>query len=223
MPRKKSEQYNDLCKQSGISAGQCSEWTGQRIINNSKELAMIIVPTEIYELIPVGKGAGIVSKATGKVIAKFDDTKQAKKVLENIKVSQEARNASNFDHHKAMDFYIGKVGYSTERARSHVDGIDFNFPVNRTTLKIDEKYVQHIKDGRIGNYFAPVGTLANHLGINPAGRVPITFAPVKETEALKSKAREIVDTWTDPNKPYPAKGGGTQYFVPNKENLKQVK
>lgn len=221
--KKKSEQYNDLCKQSGISAGQCSEWTGQRIINNSKELAMIIVPTEIYELIPVGKGAGIVSKATGKVIAKFDDTKQAKKVLENIKVSQEARNASNFDHHKAMDFYIGKVGYSTERARSHVDGIDFNFPVNRTTLKIDEKYVQHIKDGRIGNYFAPVGTPANHLGINPAGRVPITFAPVKETEALKSKAREIVDTWTDPNKPYPAKGDGTQYFVPNKENLKQVK
>ncbi len=90
-------------------------------------------------------------------------------------------------------------------------------------MKIDEKYVQHIKDGRIGNYFAPVGTPANHLGINPAGRVPITFAPVKETEVLKSKAKEIVDTWTDPNKPYPAKGGGTQYFVPNKENLKQVK
>ena len=94
--KKKSEQYNDLCKQSGISAGQCSEWTGQRIINNSKELAMIIVPTEIYELIPVGKGVGIISKATGKVIAKFDDAKQAEKVLENIKVSKKARESSNF-------------------------------------------------------------------------------------------------------------------------------
>ncbi|MGN0935652.1 two-partner secretion domain-containing protein [Acinetobacter amyesii] len=94
--KKKTEQYNDLCAQSGISAGHCSEWTGQRIINNSKELAMIIVPTEPYELIPMGKGVSIVSKVTGKVIAKFGDAKQAEKVLENIKVSQATRKNSNF-------------------------------------------------------------------------------------------------------------------------------
>ena len=52
--------------------------------------------------------------------------------------------------------------------------------------------MQHIKDGRIGNYFAPVGTPANHLGINPAGRVPITFAPVKETERLNQKLEKLL-------------------------------
>ena len=83
--KKKSEQYNDLCKQSGISAGQCSEWTGQRIINNSKELAMIIVPTEIYELIPVGKGVGIISKATGKDFWRTINGNPNDKVIREIK------------------------------------------------------------------------------------------------------------------------------------------
>ncbi len=75
---------------------------------------------------------------------------------------------------------------------------------------------------RIGNYFSIPGTPAEALGINPAGRTPTVFTPIESTPALKSIAKEIVDTWTDPSKPYPAKGGGTQYFVPRKDNMKKV-
>lgn len=82
--KKQVDQYNNLCAQSGISGGQCSEWTGQRIINNSKELAMIIVPTEIYEVVPVGKAYGILAKGSKKIIATVQDSKQAQKILKNI-------------------------------------------------------------------------------------------------------------------------------------------
>ncbi|MCO8047148.1 hemagglutinin repeat-containing protein [Acinetobacter towneri] len=82
--KKQVDQYNNLCAQSGISSGQCSSWTGQRIINNSKELAMIIVPTEIYEVVPVGKAYGILAKGSKKIIATVQDSKQAQKILKNI-------------------------------------------------------------------------------------------------------------------------------------------
>lgn len=83
-------------------------------------------------------------------------------------------------------------------------------------------YVQHVLNGRVGNYFAPLGTPADMLGINPAGRIPLRFTPSEPLPALQSTAAKIVDTWTVPAQPYPASGGGTQLFVPSKNLMLQV-
>jgi filamentous hemagglutinin len=71
-------------------------------------------------------------------------------------------------------------------------------------------------DGKMGNYFTTIGTPAETIGINPAGRVPTLYTPSIATLALRSIAADIVDTWTLPSQPYTTLGGGTQYFVPKK-------
>ena len=138
--KKQVDQYNNLCAQSGISSGECSSWTGQRILNNSKELAMIILPTEVYEVIPVGKGYGIIAKGSNKIIAIVKDSKQVKKVLDNISASQVARKSSNFNSHSKKE---GKIqedigmwppnsgGYATKPAETLGVGTivkPFNYP-----------------------------------------------------------------------------------------------
>jgi filamentous hemagglutinin len=87
------------------------------------------------------------------------------------------------------------------------------------TLPEGASYVQHVQDGRVGNYFALPGTPAEMLGINPASRVPTTFSTAQPTSALQSTAAPIVDTWTVPGTSFNAQGGGTQFFVPNNSTL----
>jgi filamentous hemagglutinin len=50
----------------------------------------------------------------------------------------------------------------------------------------------------------------------------MAFTPSQPLPALQSIAADILNTWTVPNQPYPTKGGGTQYFVPNKSLMNQV-
>ncbi|TDM05459.1 MAG: hypothetical protein C4K60_11820 [Ideonella sp. MAG2] len=63
-----------------------------------------------------------------------------------------------------------------------------------------------------GNYFAELGTPAEALGINPAGRVANVHVAPRDV-VLRSAAAPIVDTWTVPGQAYAAKGGGVQYFT----------
>jgi len=63
-----------------------------------------------------------------------------------------------------------------------------------------------VLNGRVGNYFAPLGTQAEMLGINPAGRMPFVFSPSKPIPALQSTAARITDTWTVPGQPFNAAG-----------------
>lgn len=111
----------DLCAQSGIAAGHCSEWTGQRILGNAKELAMIIVPTEVYEVIPVGKGYGIIAKGSKKIIATVKDSKQVQKVLDNITASQKARNSSNFNSYVSNEKAFTTRFGDNKLLQSHFD------------------------------------------------------------------------------------------------------
>jgi Bacterial toxin 46/Domain of unknown function (DUF4124) len=144
-------------------------------------------------------------------------------VLDNIAASKAGTASSKFDVQKAYDFYIGEAGFSSKVAKRQVDAIDVSNPVNKVILQPNGiSYVQHVANGKVGNYFAPDGTPADVLGINPTGRIPITFKPTKPTTALKSTAKDVTDTWTVPENPYPAKGGGTQLFVPQKGNMQQV-
>ena len=43
---------------------------------------MIFVPTSVYEIIPIGKGVGIVVKGTKKIVAVYKDAKSAEKAVE---------------------------------------------------------------------------------------------------------------------------------------------
>ena len=119
--KQKHEQYNKECAANGIAAGQCSEWTGQRILGNAKELAMIIVPTEVYEVIPVGKGYGIIAKGSKKIIATVKDSKQVQKVLDNITASQKARNSSNFNSYVSNEKAFTTRFGDNKLLQSHFD------------------------------------------------------------------------------------------------------
>lgn len=146
-------------------------------------------------------------------------------VLGNIEESQAARASSGFEklgrYETAYDFYR-QGGFSADRALGHLEGIDLSKPVMATELIPGKQYLQYPLNGKIGNYFAPLGTPAEMLGINPAGRIPTLFTPSQTTPALQSTAAKIVDNWTVPGKPFVANGGGTQFFVPNKQFMLQV-
>ena len=92
-----------------------------------------------------------------------------------------------------------------------------------TQLTPGVNYVQNVLGGQVGNYFAPLGTAAETIGINPAGRVNMMFTPSQPLTALQSFAADILDTWTVPSQPYQTKGGGVQYFVPHKSSMKEVR
>lgn len=74
----------------------------------------------------------------------------------------------------------------------------------------------------VGNYFAPVGTRAEQLGINPTGRETLLYAPTERVQVLRSTAAEIVDTWSVPGVPYRAEGGGTQFFTGNPDKFRVI-
>jgi filamentous hemagglutinin len=163
-------------------------------------------------------GEGVVANNTAAL-----STRQ--RVVANIAESRAAREASNFTqlarYETAYDFYR-QAGFDAERTLGHLGGIDFSYPVFTTELVPGTYYVQYVLNGRIGNYFAPIGTPADMLGINPAGRVTLHFTPSEPLPALQSTAAKIVDTWTVPAQPYPASGGGTQLFVPSKNLMLRV-
>jgi filamentous hemagglutinin len=147
-------------------------------------------------------------------------------VLSNIAGSQAARASSQFgqlrSYEMAHNFYRS-AGFSADRAAGHLAGIDFTQPVTRIELVPGTNYLQHQLNGNMGNYFTTVGTSAEAIGINPAGRVPMLYTPTVSVPALRSIATDILDTWTVPSQPYITHGGGIQYFVPNKGVFLQVK
>lgn len=88
-------------------------------------------------------------------------------------------------------------------------------PVEVALLPQGEMVVQRVAGGAVGNYFAPIGTPATALGINPSRRVATYFTSGSDVSVLRSTAAPIVDTWTVPGVPFTAGGGGTQYFTAN--------
>ena len=138
-------------------------------------------------------------------------------------VSTEARTFQmNFRMGIAEDFYSG-TGWSPERIESHMNGIDFTRSVTTTALLPGESFEQWQTTGRsAGNYLAPPGSDASSLGVNPAGRQMQLYTPTTPIPALKTTAAPVLDTWSAPGQPFPAKGGGTQFFIRNPGDLKAL-
>jgi hypothetical protein len=145
----------------------------------------------------------------------------ARDVVQQAVLGDVSDSATLSQFNTAHDFYAN-AGYEGERLIGHLQGIDYTQPVDLTQLESGTTYVQHVLDGTKGNYFAELGTPAETLGVNPAGRVPLQFTPAESVAALRSTAAKITDTWTVRGTPFEAQGGGTQLFVPNKGAMIEV-
>jgi hypothetical protein len=162
--------------------------------------------------------------AEGKVTKSDTSRSQTLKnrVKANLEESAKARSSSSFEqlvrHENAYNFYTQHAGYSADRAMSHLSGIDFTQPVSIVEVQPGTKFIQHVGARGVGNYFAPPGTPAEMLGINPAGRTPMLFEASEPEIALRSTASKVVDTWTEAT-PFQSEGGGTQFFIPNKSAM----
>jgi RHS repeat-associated protein len=118
----------------------------------------------------------------------------------------------------ARDFYRATTGWGDTRIASHMRGIDFSQPVNIVNIPAGTSLTQFNLPGRVGNYYAPVGTPANSLGIYTSGFVENTHVFGSPTRALQSTAASVVDDWSMRGSGWriQTEGGGTQFFVPNR-------
>jgi hypothetical protein len=121
----------------------------------------------------------------------------------------------------AQQFYQD-AGFTDEQIAAHLQGIDFSQPVEVTTLPTGTQVVQYqIPGNSVGNYFAPVGTPANTLGIYTSGVQPTIYTIGEPVTVLRSTAASTVDTWSMPEAGWniQVQGGGTQFFIPNRVGL----
>jgi RHS repeat-associated protein len=115
----------------------------------------------------------------------------------------------------AQQFYQD-AGWPADRIANHLQGIDFSQPVDVITVPQGTQVVQYQIPGQpVGNYFAPVGTQANGLGIYTSGRVGSIFTATEDTTVLRSTAASVNNTWEVPGWNIQAPGGNTQLFSPN--------
>lgn len=78
-----SEQmYKDACAAYGLNGAACNAQIRKDGFEILKGTALVLLPTEPYELIPIGKGVGIVIKGSKKLIAVYKDAKAAEKAVE---------------------------------------------------------------------------------------------------------------------------------------------
>lgn len=109
----------------------------------------------------------------------------------------------------------GPPSMTQERALSHMRGIDFDRPVEIVRIEPGTELIQYNLPGQRGRYFAPRGTTAESLGIDPAGRVMEVYrAPDEGILSLRSTAADIEDFTDDAgNVIRGGAGGGIQYKV----------
>jgi hypothetical protein len=74
---------------------------------------------------------------------------------------------------------------------------------------------------RTGNYFALPGTPALGLEFIPHGRVETLYEATTSVQALRSTAASVTDSWSIPSWNIDVPGGGLQYFVPQKNLMRQ--
>lgn len=122
----------------------------------------------------------------------------------------------------ARDFYRG-AGWSDARSANHRKGIDFNYPVEPTTVSRGSVLSQHAFPGDpTGNYFANAGTPAMGLGIYPHGRAESFHRATSDVPALHSTAASMTDTWSVPGWAIDVPGGNQQLFIPNKGAMQKL-
>lgn len=112
----------------------------------------------------------------------------------------------------ARSFYE-RTGWSSERIAAHMEGIDFSKPVEVITLSRGTDIIQYqIPGNPTGRYFAPVGTPAETIGVDPTGRVAAIYTTTTDVRVLQSTAANTSGNLTLPPQAR-GLGGGLQYFA----------
>jgi len=129
----------------------------------------------------------------------------------------------------AYDYFKSK-GYTNERTKEFMNGIDFNKPVYVESINSGKKLWQYqVPDRHQGNWYSFTQKVKpTELGINPNGTIPgtkITTAKQlnmhqtkQKAEFLRSTAASVVDDWSGP--PFLTKGGARQLFTPDNNAFK---
>lgn len=134
----------------------------------------------------------------------------------NIAESAAARDSSGFSQlsnkETAYNFYRDG-GLDADRTLSHISGIDFKQPVDIFSLPQGSEVVQYQIPGRpVGGYFAPLGTSAESIGVDPVGRLPLIYRSTENVSVLRSTAADTSNALHLPELARGA-GGGTQYYT----------
>jgi len=122
----------------------------------------------------------------------------------------------------AYNFYKS-AGWSDAKILNHLQGIDFTQPVDVISIPQDTRVVQYqIPGAPVGNYFAPVGTPANTLGIYTSGLVGNVYTATEPITVLRSTSASITDTWSMQRAGWQiqTQGGSIQFFAPNQGGFK---
>jgi uncharacterized Zn-binding protein involved in type VI secretion len=116
--------------------------------------------------------------------------------------------------------------------RSHLKGIDFTQPVSfGPPPPLPAQLQQWQMPGwDQGQYYAGSGVTPSELGIHHEGNTAAGAPTVAKVSSpygmhahgayLKSTAAPINDTWSVKEQAHATKGGGTQYYVPNRAHAK---
>ena len=126
----------------------------------------------------------------------------------------------------AFDFYK-RNGMPEHMIDGHLDGIDFNRPVNVVQLDSGVNLQQfQIPGGNQGSYYSfPVDNASpTSLGISGngidkstgalVGKVQLNYVTTQSIEVLQSTAKPIVDNWSVPGAAIQTMGGSPQIYVP---------
>jgi len=131
----------------------------------------------------------------------------------------------------ATEFYE-KQGFDKFDIDSHLDGINFNKPVETSTLKKGTILEQWQLPNRWqGNYYAKPGVKPTELGISDKAlnkdgiiekKIPIRYIVTEDVKVLKSTAAPYPDRHSIPNMTVETNGGATQYMTKNKNIIKPL-
>jgi hypothetical protein len=131
---------------------------------------------------------------------------------------------------KVAAHYYEKQGFDPDTIPAHLEGVDFNHPVEITKLTEGTKLKQlKIPGAPQGNYYTTPDTPANRIGISLKvmhrktgeiiDRIEGGYIVKRDTKALSSTAADILDNWSIPGKDLTAKGGGKQFFSTDKVSI----
>jgi len=168
-----SEQmYKDTCAAYGLGEPACGIQIRKDGYEILKGTALVLLPTEPYELIPIGKGVGIVIKGIKKIVAVYKDAKAAEKALNKARIE----NNIYTDGEQSAKWTSAKKASNNINLAGHWEKHKTEFP----ELKSQNEYYRFAQDS-VNN--PPKGTLVK---IRKNGD-SVFYQPSTKTFAVKTK------------------------------------
>nr|WP_263077396.1 VENN motif pre-toxin domain-containing protein [Moraxella nasicaprae] len=147
----------------------------------SLAIIMTAVPTEIYEVAPIGKGFGIIAKGSKKVVGLFKSKGDAEKVLEGAKKQSKADNNIYRDDSYGYTWSQGRPRDFNRNLATHWNKHKHEFPEFRSQNDY-YRFARNFVDN------PPAGTLTK---VRANGDM-VFYQPSTNTFAIKDKSGSIM-------------------------------